>query len=161
MKTRMRICLWYENQAEEAARFYTSFFNDSSLGTITRFGKEGFEFHQQPEDSVMTIDFRLNDMEFVALNGKQKFSFNDSTSIMVYCDTQEEIDHYWSKLTESGEEGPCGWLKDKFGVSWQVIPTLLAQYLADDNDERQKRVEQVVMTMKKLDIETIRKAFEG
>ena len=162
MKSReMNICLWYNDQAEEAAEFYTSIFQDSEIGQVSRFGTEGFEYHGKPEGTAMTVDFRLNQMKFIALNGGPKFKFNEAVSIVVYCDTQEEIDHYWTKLTEGGEEGPCGWLKDKFGVSWQITPTILPGYLAGKDMVKRSRVEQVTFQMKKFDIEKLKKAYDG
>lgn len=157
----LAICLWYDDQAEGAATFYTSIFRDAQIGRISRFGKEGFEFHGKPEGTVMTVDFRLNGMKFVALNGGPQFKFNEATSIMVHCETQEEIDHYWTALTEGGEEGPCGWLKDKFGVSWQIVPTILTKYLVSGDAEGTARVNQAVFQMKKFDIRTLREAYEG
>ena len=157
----MNICLWYNDQAEEAAEFYTSIFQDSEIGQVSRFGTEGFEYHGKPEGTAMTVDFRLNQMKFIALNGGPKFKFNEAVSIVVYCDTQEEIDHYWTKLTEGGEEGPCGWLKDKFGVSWQITPTILPGYLAGKDMVKRSRVEQVTFQMKKFDIEKLKKAYDG
>jgi predicted 3-demethylubiquinone-9 3-methyltransferase (glyoxalase superfamily) len=157
----MAICLWYDDQAEEAARFYTSIFRDAEIGRITRYGKEGFEFHGKPEGTAMTVDFRLNGMKFVALNGGPQFKFNEAVSIMVHCDTQEEIDHYWSGLTEGGEEGPCGWLRDRFGVSWQIVPSMLPKYLTDGDGMQVARVRQAIFQMKKLDISRLREAFEG
>ena len=109
----MAICLWYDNQAEAAAEFYTSVFKDSKINRVSRFGKEGFEIHGKREGTAMTVDFEINGMNFFALNGGPKFKFNEAISVVIYCDTQEEIDHYWTRLTENGEEGPCGWGKDK------------------------------------------------
>ena len=120
----MTICLWYDSEAEEAAKFYTSIFKDSEIGEISRFGKEGFEHHGKPEGTAMTVSFKLNKMNFIALNGGPMFKFNEAISVMIHCDTQDEIDHYWFSLTEGGEEGPCGWLKDKYGVSWQIVPKI-------------------------------------
>ena len=160
-KQDMTICLWFDDQADEAANHYTSIFKDAEIGQISRFGKEGFEFHGKPEGTVMTVDFRLNQMKFVALNGGPQFKFNESVSIMIYCDTQEEIDHYWTKLTEEGEEGPCGWLKDKFGVSWQVIPTILPDYLTDKDIQKRNRVSNAMFQMTKFDIEKLKQAYEG
>jgi predicted 3-demethylubiquinone-9 3-methyltransferase (glyoxalase superfamily) len=157
----MIICLWYDNQAEEAANFYTSIFRDSETGQISRFGKEGFEFHGKPEGTVMTVSFRLNQMKFIALNGGPVFRFNEAVSIIVNCDTQEEIDHYWAKLTEGGEEQQCGWLKDKFGVSWQITPAILPDYLTDKDPEKRKRASEAMFQMKKFDIEKLRIAYLG
>ncbi|HRP01311.1 MAG TPA: VOC family protein [Candidatus Kapabacteria bacterium] len=136
----LSICLWFEDQAEEAVDFYTSIFPNSSIGNILRYGSEGFEYHQKTAGSIMTIEFALNGMNFLALNGGPIFKFSEATSVIVNCDTQEEIDNYWNKLTEGGQEGPCGWLKDKFGVSWQVAPTILAQLLNSQDKEKAHRV---------------------
>jgi predicted 3-demethylubiquinone-9 3-methyltransferase (glyoxalase superfamily) len=157
----MNICLWYDDQAEEAANFYTSIFSDAEIGQISRFGKEGFEYHGKPEGTAMTVDFRLNQMKFIALNGGPKFTFNEAVSIVVYCDTQEEIDHYWTKLADAGEEGPCGWLKDKYGVSWQITPAILPGYLTDKDLLKRSRVEQVAFKMKKFDIGKLQQAYDG
>ena len=157
----MAICLWYNDQAEEAATFYTSIFQDSEIGQISRFGKEGFEYHGKAEGTAMTVDFRLNQMKFIALNGGPKFRFNEAASIVVYCDTQEEIDSYWTKLTEGGEEGPCGWLKDKFGVSWQITPAILPGYLTVKDMAKRSRVERAAFQMKKFDIEKLKNAYAG
>ncbi len=158
---KMTICLWYDDQAEQAANFYATIFRNASIGRISRYGKEGFEFHGKPEGAVMTIEFQLNGMHFIALNGGPKFVFNEAMSIVVYCDSQEEIDHYWSKLTVDGEEGPCGWLKDRFGVSWQIVPSILPVYMSDEDSAKSQRVAAAYLRMKKFDIPTLRKAFEG
>ena len=160
-KQDMKICLWFDDQAEEAANFYTSVFSDSEVGAISRFGKEGFEHHGKPEGSVMTVDFRLNQMNFIALNGGPVFEFNEAISIVIYCDTQQEIDHYWARLTEDGEEGPCGWLKDKFGVSWQVNPIVLQEYLTDIDPQKRASVSNLVFQMTKFDIEKFKQAYNG
>jgi len=157
----LTICLWYDDQAEEAASFYTSIFEDSEIGQISRFGKEGFEFHGKPEGTAMTVEFRLNQMNFIALNGGPQYKFTEAVSITINCDTQEEIDHYWYGLSEGGEEGPCGWLKDKFGLSWQVNPRILSTYLKDNNTERRSRVEKLMFQMTKFDIEKLKNAYEG
>ncbi len=154
---KMTICLWFDNQAEEAVNFYTSIFKNSSIGTISRYGKEGFEFHGKPEGSVMVVNFKLNDMSFSALNGGSIFKFNESISIVVNCDTQEEIDHYWNKLTSAGgQEVQCGWLKDKYGLSWQIVPTILESLMS--NPEKAPRVMNAFLKMKKFDIESLKKA---
>lgn len=114
-------CLWFDNQAEEAAIFYTSIFRNSKIEKISYYGKEGFEFHGREEGSVMTVSFTIDDQPFTALNGGPVFKFNESVSLQVFCSTQDEIDYYWDRLTEDGEEGQCGWLKDKYGLSWQVF----------------------------------------
>lgn len=157
---KMTICLWFNDEAEEAANFYTQVFKNSAIYTISRFGKEGFEFHQKPEGTAMTVELRLNEMNFIALNGGPQFVFNEAVSIVVYCDTQEEIDYYWGALTKNGEESNCGWLKDKFGVSWQIIPSVLPIYLADKDSSKAQRVVAAFLKMKKFDIPLLKKAFE-
>lgn len=157
----MVICLWFDDQAEEAVSFYTSIFSDSEIGQISRFGKEGFEFHGKPEGTVMTVDFRLNQLKFIALNGGPNFKFSESVSIIIYCDTQEEIDYYWTKLSEGGKEDRCGWLKDKFGFSWQITPAVLPKYLRDTDYEKRERVSNVSFQMTKFNIERLNKAYEG
>jgi predicted 3-demethylubiquinone-9 3-methyltransferase (glyoxalase superfamily) len=155
----MTICLWFDDQAEEAAKFYTSIFPGAGIGQVSRFGKEGFEFHGKPEGTAMTVEFSLNGMKFVALNGGPLFRFTEAISIMIHCDTQEEIDHYWTKLTEGGEEQQCGWLKDKYGVSWQVNPTILPVYLSDKDTARSSRVAKMMFQMKKFDIKKLTDAY--
>jgi predicted 3-demethylubiquinone-9 3-methyltransferase (glyoxalase superfamily) len=150
-------CLWFNTEAEEAANLYCSIFKNSTIDNISRYGKEGFEIHHKPEGTVMTVAFHINGQPFTALNGGPEFKFNESVSFQFFCDTQEEIDHYWNKLTENGgQEGPCGWLKDKFGVSWQIIPTILPKLLSDPS--RAERVTKVFLQMKKLDIEMLKQA---
>ncbi len=160
-KHEMTICLWFDDQAEEAAKFYTSVFKDSKIGRISRFGKEGFEFHHKPEGSVMDIEFRLNGMKFIALNGGPVFKFNEAISIIVNCDTQEEVDYYWTHLTEGGQEQACGWLKDKYGLSWQIIPKILVDYLADKDPGRRSRVATEMFKMKKIDTSILKKAYDS
>jgi predicted 3-demethylubiquinone-9 3-methyltransferase (glyoxalase superfamily) len=154
-KQTITICLWYNDQAEEAAFFYTSIFNDSSIGKISRYGKEGFEIHQKPEGTVMTIEFKLNGMNFIGLNGGPQFKFNEAISVVVTCDTQEEIDYYWENLSKDGEKGSCGWLKDKFGVSWQIVPSILSKLLAGEDKAKAQRVTNAFLQMKKFDIEKL------
>ena len=131
MANQITPCLWFDNQAEEAANFYTSVFEDSKIESISYYGKEGFEIHGQKEGTVLTVVFHINGQTFTALNGGPDFRFNEAVSLQVFCETQEEIDYYWSNLTDGGEEGQCGWLKDKFGVSWQIIPSILPDLLCD------------------------------
>jgi len=156
MNNQITLCLWFDNQAEEAAKFYTSVFKNSKIGHISRYGKEGHEIHGQPEGRVMVVSFQINGQSFTALNGGPLFKFNESISFQVYCDTQEEIDYYWSKLTDGGEEGQCGWLKDKFGVSWQIVPTILPKLMSDP--ARAGKVTNLFMQMKKFDIEKLKQA---
>lgn len=149
-------CLWFNNQAEDAAKFYTSIFKNSRITDIARYGKEGFEFHQQPEGTVMTIAFEINGLTFTALNGGPGREFTEAISFQVMCDTQEEIDHYWNNLKQGGEEQQCGWLKDKFGLSWQIVPSVLPDLLKDVS--KADRVTKAFLQMKKFDIETLLKA---
>ena len=156
-KQKMTICLWFDNQGEEAANFYTSIFKNSSIGSISRYGKEGFEFHGMPEGTALVVSFKLNDMNFSALNGGPRFKFNESMSIVVSCDTQEEIDHYWNSLTaDGGQESQCGWLKDKYGISWQIIPSILGSLMSDPT--KASRVTMAFKKIKKMDIETLKNA---
>jgi predicted 3-demethylubiquinone-9 3-methyltransferase (glyoxalase superfamily) len=156
MKDKMTLCLWFDNQAEEAAGFYTSLFKNSKIESISRYGKEGFEIHGQKEGTVMTISFSINGQSFTALNGGPIFKFNEATSLQIFCDTQEEIDYYWDNLSKGGEEGQCGWLKDKFGFSWQVIPSILPALMTDP--AKSGRVTEAFLKMKKFDIETLKNA---
>lgn len=146
-------CLWFDNQAEEAALFYTSIFRNSKMGSVSRYGKEGFEVHGQQEGTALTVQFELNGQPFTALNGGPVFQFNEAVSFQVFCDTQEEIDEYWQKLTEGGQEVQCGWLKDKYGVSWQIVPSILPKLLLDP--ERAGRVTKAYLQMVKFDIKTL------
>lgn len=149
-------CLWFDNQAEEAVNFYTSIFKNSKIESISRYGKEGFEIHGQKEGTVLTIVFQINGQNFTALNGGPVFKFNEAISLQVFCETQEEIDYYWNKLSEGGEEGQCGWLKDKFGLSWQIVPAILQELIRDP--ARAGRVTKAFLQMKKFDIEKIKQA---
>ena len=149
-------CLWFDNQAEEAAIFYTSVFRNSTIENISRYGKEGYEVHGQKEGSVLTVAFRINGQSFTALNGGPVFKFNEAISFQVYCETQEDIDHYWGKLTDGGQEVQCGWLKDKYGVSWQIIPTILPELMSDPT--KAERVMKAFLQMKKFDIEKLKQA---
>lgn len=144
-------CLWFDDQAEEAALFYTSLFPDSKIKHISRYGDEGYDVHGQPAGRVMTIDFILNGQSYTALNGGPIFKFNEAISLQVFCDTQEEIDFYWEKLSHEGEESQCGWLKDRFGLSWQIVPSILGELLSDP--KKAGRVTNAFLKMKKLDIE--------
>ena len=154
-------CLWFDHQAEEAARFYVSIFEGSSIGTITRYGKEGFEIHGRPAGSVLTVSFRLAGQEFTALNGGPHFRFSEAISFAVKCDTQAEIDHYWERLGSGGDEKAqqCGWLKDKFGLSWQIVPAALDQMLGGGGAAAE-RVMKALLQMKKLDLAALRQAYE-
>ena len=160
-KHKITPCLWYDSQAEEAANFYVSIFKNSKLGRISRYGKEGFEIHGRQAGSVMTIEFELDGFRLTALNGGPHFKFNEAISLQVYCDTQDEIDYYWSRLSKGGEEGPCGWLKDKHGLSWQIVPSILPDMLVDENSEKAQRVTKAFLQMKKFDIAELKRAYEG
>jgi len=150
MTSQITPCLWFDNQAEEAALFYASIFTNSTITAISRYGKEGFEFHKQAEGTAMTVVFQINGQTFTALNGGPIFRFNEAVSFQVFCDSQEEIDHYWDSLTDGGEEGQCGWLKDKYGLSWQIIPSILPSLMT--NPEKAGKVTNAFMQMKKLNI---------
>jgi predicted 3-demethylubiquinone-9 3-methyltransferase (glyoxalase superfamily) len=147
-------CLWFDTEAEEAANFYTSVFPGSKIGKVTRYGSAG----PRPEGMVMTVSFELNGREFVALNGGPDFTFSEAISFQVSCESQEEVDHYWSKLAEGGEEGPCGWLKDRFGLSWQIIPKRLPELLTDSDREKAQRVMAAMLEMKKIDVAELERA---
>jgi len=149
-------CLWFDNQAEDAAKLYTSIFPNSKIENISRFGKEGFEIHGMKEGTVMAVNFQINGQPFMALNGGPMFKFTEAVSFQVFCDTQEEIDYYWNKLTQGGEESQCGWLKDKFGLSWQIVPSILSKLLSDPT--KAGRVTNAFLQMKKFDIEKLMNA---
>ena len=156
MTNQITPCLWFNNQAEEAAIFYTSIFKNSKIENISRYGKEGYEVHGQKEGTALTVAFQINGQSFTALNGGPVFRINEAISFQIFCKTQEEIDEYWVKLTEGGEEGRCGWLKDKFGVSWQIIPTILPELMVDP--DKAGRVMQAFLQMSKFDIEKLKQA---
>ncbi|MBX3033260.1 MAG: VOC family protein [Bdellovibrionaceae bacterium] len=156
------ICLWFDTEAEEAAKFYTSIFKNGRIGAIARFGKEGFEYHGKPEGSVMTVEFEVNGQKFVAVNGGPQFKFNESFSLMVSCESQKEIDEYWEKLLAGGgQPSQCGWLKDRFGFSWQVVPAALDEMMASKDPEKKKRVTAEMFKMVKFDIAALQRAFDG
>jgi predicted 3-demethylubiquinone-9 3-methyltransferase (glyoxalase superfamily) len=156
MTNQITICLWFDNQAEEAANFYTSVFKDSKIENVSRYGKEGFEIHGRKEGTAMTVGFRIKGQTFTALNGGPLFKFNEAISLQIFCETQAEIDYYWDNLTDGGEEGQCGWLKDKYGISWQVIPTILNELLS--NPAKADKVTKSFLQMKKFDIEMLKRA---
>lgn len=155
--------LWFNTEAEEAARFYTFIFSDSRIGRITRYGKEGHEIHGMREGVVMTVEFNLEGQQFAALNGGPHFKFSEAISFIVNCESQAEVDYYWEKLGEGGDPDAqqCGWLKDKYGVSWQIIPTILSEMLSDRDAEKSQRVMKAMLAMKKLDIEALMQAYDG
>ncbi|HLN97601.1 MAG TPA: VOC family protein [Pyrinomonadaceae bacterium] len=149
--------LWFNNNAEEAVNFYVSTFKNSRVLSTTRYGDVG----PGPKGTVMTIAFQLDGQEFTALNGGPQFKFNEAVSLVVHCQTQEEVDYFWEKLSEGGEKVECGWLKDKFGLAWQIVPDLLLELLQDSNTQKSQRVMKAMMQMKKLDIEGLRQAAAG
>jgi predicted 3-demethylubiquinone-9 3-methyltransferase (glyoxalase superfamily) len=153
-------CLWFDGQAEEAANFYVSIFKNSRILGLTRYGDSGAEASGRPKGTVMTITFQLNEQEFMALNGGPEFKFTEAVSLMVDCKTQEEVDDFWEKLSEDGEEGPCGWLKDKYGLSWQIVPSVLGEMLQDKDSRKSERVIKTLLQMKKLDIRILKQAYE-
>lgn len=148
-------CLWFDDQAEQAVRFYASIFKNSKIGKITYYG----EGAPRPKGSVMTVRFRLDGQEFLALNGGPVFKFTEAISFIVNCRTQKEVDRMWEKLSDGGE-GQCGWLKDKYGVSWQIVPTILSKMMNDPDPAQADKVMQAVLRMKKLDINELKKAYE-
>ena len=153
--------MWFDDQAEEAVNFYTSLFKNSKIGRIFRNTEEVAEKTDRPVGSVLTIEFEIEAQKFVALNGGPLFRFNESVSFVINCETQEEVDHFWEKLTaDGGEESACGWLRDKFGVSWQVTPTVLIDMLHDSDQEKSGRVMQAMLQMKKIDIKALKDAYE-
>lgn len=155
-------CLWFDNQAEDAANFYVSVFKNSKIKHVNRYSKAGNEIHRRPAGSVMVVEFELDGQTFTALNGGPIFKFDEAISFQIRCETQKDIDYYWSKLTaDGGSEGPCGWLKDKFGLSWQVVPIKLLDMLKDHNSNKAERVTDAFMQMKKFDIEKLTRAYEG
>jgi predicted 3-demethylubiquinone-9 3-methyltransferase (glyoxalase superfamily) len=149
--------LWFDNNAEAAVNFYTSIFKNSKIVTVTRYGDAG----PGPKGSVMTMAFELDGLKFTALNGGPVFKFTEAISFVVNCDTQQEVDDFWTRLTEGGQEVQCGWLKDKFGLSWQIVPTAMLTLLQDPDPEKSKRVMTAMFQMKKLDLAVLKKAYEG
>ena len=152
--------LWFDDKAEEAANFYVSLFKNSRVGRITRYGDEGAAVAGRPKGTVMTVEFILEGQEFVALNGGPHFKFTEATSFVVNCETQEEVDKFWEKLSEGGEKSQCGWLKDKYGLSWQVVPTVLNEMFQDKDPKKSERVMKAMIQMRKLDIKTLKQAYE-
>lgn len=149
--------LWFDAQAEEAANFYASVFPNSKIGKTSRYGEGG----PGPQGTVMTIEFNLDGQDFIALNGGPHFKFTEAVSFSVDCGSQEEVDHYWNTLSAGGEEGPCGWLKDKYGLSWQVNPRILGQMLSDPNPAKAKAAMQAMLQMKKIVIADLQKAYDA
>jgi predicted 3-demethylubiquinone-9 3-methyltransferase (glyoxalase superfamily) len=156
--------LWFDREAEEASKFYTSIFKNSKIGRILRYGEKAAKISStgRPAGSVLTVELEIEGQKFVALNGGPRFKFNESISFVVNCETQQEVDYFWEKLTtDGGEESQCGWLKDKFGLSWQVVPTVLIDMLHDKDSEKSERVTGAMLQMKKIDIEILKAAYGG
>ena len=156
-------CLWFDTEAEEAARFYTGIFKNSQILNTTRYGEAGQEVHGKPAGTVLTVEFELNGQPFTALNGGPQFKFNEAVSFQIMCRTQEEVDYYWNRLGEGGDPNAqqCGWLKDKYGLSWQVVPTGMVEMLNDPDREKADRAMEAMLKMKKLDIAELQRAFDG
>jgi len=155
--------LWFDNQAEEAAAYYTAIFRNSKIVAISRFGEAGHEVHGKPAGSVMTVAFELDGQAFTALNGGPVFKFNEAISFQIHCETQQELDYYWDRLTAGGDQKAqqCGWLKDKYGVSWQVVPRALLEMINDPDPKKAARATQAMLRMKKINIEDLRRAHAG
>jgi predicted 3-demethylubiquinone-9 3-methyltransferase (glyoxalase superfamily) len=153
-------CLWFDHQAEEAAEFYTAIFRNSRIVSMSRYGEAGREVHGKPPGTVMVVAFELDGQTFTALNGGPAFTFNEAVSFQVHCETQEEVDYYWVKLSAGGDAQAqqCGWLKDTYGVSWQVVPTVLIKMLSDHNTKKSQRAMEALLHMKKIDIDTLKRA---
>ena len=158
---KISLCLWFDSQGEEAARFYTSIFKNSRMGRVARYDEAAAKAAGRPQGSVMTVEFELDGQRFMALNGGPLFKFTEAMSLVVNCETQTEVDHFWEKLSAGGQEVQCGWLKDRFGVSWQIVPTILPEMLQDEDPEKAKRVMAAMLKMKKIDIEGLKQAYGG
>jgi predicted 3-demethylubiquinone-9 3-methyltransferase (glyoxalase superfamily) len=156
-------CLWFDDQAEAAARYYTSIFKNSKIGRISRYGEAGQEVHHRPPGSVMVVEFELEGQTFTALNGGPVFTFTEAISFQINCETQQEVDYYWERLGAGGDKTAqqCGWLKDKYGLSWQVVPVVLEELMADPDREKAGRVMEAMLQMKKIDIDALTRAAEG
>lgn len=155
-------CLWFDDNAEPAVNFYVSVFKNSKIGKITRYDEDSAKASGRPKGSVLTIHFQLEGQDFMALNGGPIFKFNEAISLSVDCTTQDEVDHYWNKLTsDGGQPSQCSWLKDKFGLSWQIVPRILHQYLQDPDPQKASRVMQAMLKMSKIDIAAIQRAYDG
>jgi predicted 3-demethylubiquinone-9 3-methyltransferase (glyoxalase superfamily) len=156
-------CLWFNTEAEEAARFYTSVFKDGKIGRTAHYTEEGFEVHGMPAGTVMTVEFEIGGQSFLGLNGGPHFKFNEAVSFIINCKSQEEVDYYWTKLTDGGDPKAqvCGWLKDKYGLSWQVVPTVLNDMILDPDKNKANRVMATMLKMKKLDIKPLEEAYAG
>jgi predicted 3-demethylubiquinone-9 3-methyltransferase (glyoxalase superfamily) len=155
--------LWFDDQAEEAVAFYSATFGNSKIVDVARYGEAGHEIHGKPAGTVMTVAFELEGQSFTALNGGPMFKFNEAISFQVNCETQGEVDYYWEKLSEGGDARAqqCGWLKDKYGVSWQVVPRALVEMISDPDSEKSGRVMEAMLQMKKIDIDALKRAYAG
>jgi len=161
MKQRITPFLWFDHQAEEAAHFYVSIFKNSRINGVARYDEESSRASGRPKGSVMTVAFELDGQELMALNGGPLFPFTEAISLVVNCETQAEVDHFWNRLTIGGQEVQCGWLKDRFGVSWQVVPTVLSRMLQDQDPQKAKRAMAAMLQMKKISIDGLQRAYEG
>ena len=159
---RIAPCLWFDTEAEDAAKFYCAVFDNSKIKTVSHYGEEGHDIHHMPAGAVMAVEFELDGQTFSALNGGPLFKFSEAISFQIRCQDQSEVDYFWTKLTaDGGEEGPCGWLKDRFGLSWQVVPTVLYEMLTGKDHAALQHVTKAFLQMKKFDIAALRRAFEG
>lgn len=160
---RIAPCLWFADQAEDAAGYYTSIFPNSRIVYTTRYGKAGYDHHHREPGSVMTVDFELDGHRFTAMNGGPMFTFNEAISLQVFCETQAEIDYYWDRLSDGGDPAAqaCGWLKDRFGMSWQVVPTGMELWFKDGTTPATERAMEALLQMKKLDLDVLRRAYDG
>jgi len=154
-------CLWFDGQAEDAAKHYVSIFDNSKIGRISHYSEEGTDIHGREAGSVMVVEFELEGQKFVGLNGGPQFTFSEAISFMIDCETQDEVDYFWEKLSEGGKEVACGWLKDKFGLFWQVVPNVLPTMLTDGDVEQRARVTKAFMQMTKFDIAALQRAYDG
>jgi predicted 3-demethylubiquinone-9 3-methyltransferase (glyoxalase superfamily) len=161
IKQKITPCLWFDSEAEEAAKFYTSVFKNSRITQVSRYGKAGQDVHGREPGSVMVVAFEIEGQTFTALNGGPLFKFGEAISFQVMCDSQAEIDYFWYKLCEGGQESQCGWLKDKFGLSWQVVPAVLPQLLSDADGDARERMIGAIMKLKKFDLELLQRAYRG
>jgi predicted 3-demethylubiquinone-9 3-methyltransferase (glyoxalase superfamily) len=152
--------LWFDNKAEEAAKFYVSIFKNSKIGSITHYGEAGAKVSGKPKGTAMVVTFQLNGQEFMALNGGPHFKFTEAISLVVNCQTQKEVDRMWEKLSEGGEEGQCGWLKDKYGLSWPIVPTILGKMTQNKDAQKSERVMSAMLKMRKIDVNTLKQAYE-
>ncbi len=152
--------LWFDDKAEEAANYYVSIFKNSKIGTITRYGEEVAKVSGRPKGTVMVVTFQLNGQEFMAINGGPHFKFSEAISLLVQCETQDELDELWERLSKGGEKGQCGWLKDKYGLSWQIVPTVLGEMMQAKNAQKLERAMNAILKMNKIDIQTLKQAYE-